>query len=75
VSGSAARVRAGVASAAAGDNIRDRLARYRGIAVYRRLGVPRSVVFHAELPRNATGKVLKRMLRQAGPRQAGPLAD
>jgi len=62
-----------VASAAAGDYIRDRLSRYRRIAVspYR---VPRSVVFHAELPRNATGKVLKRMLRQAGPRQAGPLA-
>jgi len=35
--------------------VRDRLARYK---------VPRDVVFLEELPRNATGKVLKRVLRQ-----------
>ncbi|HVK25357.1 MAG TPA: FadD3 family acyl-CoA ligase [Actinokineospora sp.] len=35
---------------------RDRLANYK---------LPRSVEFRAELPRNATGKILKRMLRDA----------
>jgi hypothetical protein len=64
-----------VASAAAGDTSARGIAvsRYRGYIGY--IGyigyrVPR---FHAELPRTATGKVLKRMLGQAGPRQAGPL--
>ena len=35
--------------------VRDHLARYK---------VPREVVFLAELPRNPTGKILKRELRQ-----------
>jgi fatty-acyl-CoA synthase len=34
--------------------VRDNLARFK---------VPREVVFVAELPRNATGKVLKRVLK------------
>ena len=46
--------------------VRRNLARYK---------VPRDVVFLDELPRNATGKVLKRSLRAAegsgGPRAAG----
>ncbi|HEU0102737.1 MAG TPA: AMP-binding protein [Mycobacteriales bacterium] len=42
------------------DLVRDRLAR---------AAVPREIVFTAELPRNATGKVLKRELRQGGPAQ------
>ena len=29
-----------------------------------RIYVPREIVFHDELPRNATGKVVKRELRQ-----------
>ena len=37
------------------DYVRDHLARYK---------VPREVVFLAELPRNPTGKILKRELRQ-----------
>ena len=32
-----------------------------------RFKVPRDVVFHEELPRNPTGKVLKRELRKATP--------
>ena len=39
------------------DLVRDRLARY---------AVPREVVVHDELPRGATGKVVKRELRDAG---------
>ncbi len=37
------------------DYVRDHLARYK---------VPREVVFLDELPRNPTGKILKRELRQ-----------
>jgi fatty-acyl-CoA synthase len=37
------------------DYVRDHLARYK---------VPREVIFLAELPRNPTGKILKRELRQ-----------
>ncbi|MBU3749779.1 MAG: hypothetical protein FGM52_04905, partial [Mycobacterium sp.] len=37
------------------DYVRDHLARYK---------VPREVVFLSELPRNPTGKILKRELRQ-----------
>ena len=36
-------------------HVRDHLARYK---------VPREIVFFAELPRNPTGKVLKRLLRE-----------
>jgi len=37
--------------------VRENLARYK---------VPREVVFMDELPRNSTGKILKRQLRGAG---------
>ena len=36
------------------DHVRDHLARYK---------VPREIVFAEQLPRNATGKILKRQLR------------
>jgi fatty-acyl-CoA synthase len=36
------------------DHVKENLARYK---------VPRDVVFVAELPRNATGKILRRQLR------------
>jgi acyl-CoA synthetase (AMP-forming)/AMP-acid ligase II len=42
--------------------VKDNLARYK---------VPREVVFLDELPRNATGKVLKRKLAELGPDQVG----
>ncbi|MDP9074862.1 MAG: AMP-binding protein, partial [Actinomycetota bacterium] len=45
---------AGVTAAELQDHVRGRLARYQ---------VPRDIVFVAELPRNATGKVLRRQLR------------
>ncbi len=46
-----------LSEAALQEHVRVNLARYK---------VPREVVFVAALPRNATGKVLKRSLRQAG---------
>ena len=41
------------------DDVRDHVRRHRA-----RFSVPRDVVFLPELPRNATGKVLKRSLPQ-----------
>jgi fatty-acyl-CoA synthase len=38
--------------------VKDNLARYK---------VPREIVFLDELPRNPTGKILKRELRELGP--------
>jgi len=45
--------------------VRSNLARYK---------VPREVIFLDELPRNATGKVLKRVLRERYEQSAQPAA-
>ena len=44
-----------IGAAAVQDWLRERLANYK---------VPRTIVFHAELPREDTGKIFKRKLRE-----------